>query len=75
MFDVLSSNGLLNKYDGPDFEPNISGYQIPSDVIVWKAADGTVAAWNPVEMPNLPMKVEGLIHFSSVFIKMLILNF
>ena len=54
MFDVLSSNGLLNKYDGPDFEPNISGYQIPSDVIVWKAADGTVAAWNPVEMPNLP---------------------
>ena len=54
MFDVLFSNGLLNKYDGPDFEPNISGYQIPSDVIVWKAADGTVAAWNPVEMPNLP---------------------
>ena len=38
MFDVLSSNGLLNKYDGPDFEPSISGYQIV-DVIVWKAAD------------------------------------
>ena len=54
LLEALRVAGLVEVVDAPKKKDEVPGYQLPASAIVWRAADGSRAFYDPIRVPRAP---------------------
>jgi ATP-dependent helicase YprA (DUF1998 family) len=54
LLEALRVAGLVERVREPEGEDDVPGYQVPASAMRWVVGEGTVAAHDPIRVPNPP---------------------